>query len=77
MTADSSKTHSVVLYGVKKTAANEAYFWDCCCNIGHFLCGVERVKRYVYNLISVLYFVTNTICVNRLPFVATSRLACG
>jgi len=56
--------HPVVLYGVKrKTAANEAYFWDCCCNIGHFLCGVERVKRYVYNLLSVLYFVTNTIFV--------------
>jgi len=22
-------------------------FWDCCRNIGHFICGVEGVKRYV------------------------------
>jgi len=37
-----------VLYGVKRnTAAKEAHFWDCCSNVGHFLCGVARVKRYV------------------------------
>ena len=37
-----------VLYGVKRSiAANEAYFWDCCSNVGRFLCGVTRVKRYV------------------------------
>jgi len=37
-----------VLYGVKRNiAANEAHFWDCCSNVGHFLCGVARVKRYV------------------------------
>jgi len=36
------------LYGVKRnTAANEAHFWDCCSNVGHFLCGVARVKRYL------------------------------
>ena len=34
-----------VLYGVKSNiAANEAHFWDCCSNVGHFLCGVVRVK---------------------------------
>ena len=37
-----------VLYGVKRNiAANEAHFWDCCRNVGHFLCGVARIKRYV------------------------------
>ena len=37
-----------VLYGVKrKIAANEAHFWDCCSNVGHFLCAVASVKRYV------------------------------
>ena len=37
-----------VLYGVKRNiAANEAHFWDCCRNVGHFLCGVARVKGYV------------------------------
>ena len=37
-----------VLYGVKRNiAANEAHFWDSCSNVGHFLCGVARVKRYV------------------------------
>jgi len=36
------------LYGVKRNiAANEAHFWDYCSNVGHFLCGVARVKRYV------------------------------
>jgi len=36
------------LYGVKRnTAAKEARCWDCCSNVGHFLCGVARVKRYV------------------------------
>ena len=44
-----------VLYGVKRNiAANEAHFWDCCSNVGHFLCGVARVKRYV-NLYMRLY----------------------
>ena len=37
-----------VLYDVKRSiAANEAHFWDCCSNVGHLLCGVARVKRYV------------------------------
>jgi len=37
-----------VLYGVKRNiVANEAHFWDCCSNVGHFLCGVAKVKRYV------------------------------
>ena len=37
-----------VLYGVKRNiAANEAHFWVCCSNVGHFLCGVAKVKRYV------------------------------
>jgi len=31
----------------RNTAANEAQFWDCCSNMGHFLCDVARVKRYV------------------------------
>ena len=31
----------------RNIAANEAHFWDCCSNVGHFLCGVARVKRYV------------------------------
>jgi len=38
----------VLLYDVKGNfAANEAHCWDCCRNMGHFLCGVERVKSYV------------------------------
>jgi len=38
----------VVLYGVKRsTAANEAHLLECCRNMGHFVCGAERVKRYV------------------------------
>jgi len=28
-------------------AANKAHFCDCCHNMGHFLCGVERVKCFV------------------------------
>jgi len=33
----------VLLYDVKRSiAANEAHFGDCCRNMGHFLCGVER-----------------------------------
>jgi len=28
-------------------AAYEAHFCDFCRNMGHFLCGVERVKRFV------------------------------
>jgi len=37
-----------VLYGVKRDiAANEAHFWDCCSNVGHFVCDVARVQRYV------------------------------
>jgi len=28
-------------------AANEAHFCDCCHCMGHFLCGVERVKCFV------------------------------
>jgi len=28
-------------------AANEAFFCDCYCNMEHFLCGVERIKRFV------------------------------
>ena len=31
----------------RNIAANEAHFWDCCSDVGHFLCGVGRVKRYV------------------------------
>ena len=31
----------------RNIAVNEAHFWDCCNNVGHFLCGVARVKRYV------------------------------
>jgi len=44
MTADCSKWPSHVhLYDVKRNlAAKEANFWDCCCNMGHFLCGAER-----------------------------------
>ena len=38
----------VLLYDVKRNfAANKAHFWDCCHNMGHFRCGVERVKCYV------------------------------
>ena len=37
-----------VLYGVKRNiAANESHFWDCCSNVGYYLCGVAKVKRYV------------------------------
>jgi len=37
-----------VFYGVKRNiAANESHFWDYCRNVGHFLCGLARVKRYV------------------------------
>jgi len=37
-----------VLYGVKRNiAAKGGYFWDCCSNVGHFLCDVASVKRYV------------------------------
>jgi len=37
-----------VLYGVKRNiAANKAHFWDCCINVGHFLCGVAKANRYV------------------------------
>ena len=28
-------------------AASEAFFCDCCRNMGHFLCSVERIKRFV------------------------------
>jgi len=28
-------------------AANEAFFCDCYRNMGHFLCSVERMKRFV------------------------------
>ena len=28
-------------------AANEAHFCDCCRSMRDFLCGVERVKRFV------------------------------
>jgi len=28
-------------------AANEAFFCDCYRNMGHFLCSVERIKRFV------------------------------
>jgi len=28
-------------------AANEAQLWECCRNMGHFLCGAESVKQYV------------------------------
>jgi len=31
----------------RNIAASEAHFWDCCSNMGHFLCDVARVKRYV------------------------------
>ena len=38
----------VLLYDVKRNlAANKTHFWDCCHNMGHFRCGVERVKCYV------------------------------
>ena len=29
------------------TAANEAFFCDCYRNMGHFICSVERIKRFV------------------------------
>jgi len=101
----------------RNLAANEAHFWQCCRNTGHFPCGVERVKRYVnahlhcivsslewaskmsilpingkisvnayacvvcvykvYNVTSALYCaINNHFCVIRVPFVATSQLAC-
>jgi len=45
MTADS---RNGVIYGVKRsTVANEAHFLGVFRNMGHFLCGVERVKHYV------------------------------
>ena len=31
-------------------AANEAFFCDCYRNMGHFLCSVERIKRFVVHL---------------------------
>ena len=31
-------------------AANEAFFCDCYRNVGHFLCSVERIKRFVVHL---------------------------
>jgi len=38
----------IVSYCVKgNIAANKSHFWDCCRNMGHFLCGVESVKHYV------------------------------
>jgi len=38
----------VLLYDVKRNlAANEAHFWNCCRNMGNFLCGLEMVKPYV------------------------------
>jgi len=38
----------VFLYDVKRNlAANEAHFGTCRNMLGHFLCGVESVKRYV------------------------------
>ena len=38
----------VLLYDVKRNlAANEAHFWDCCCNMGHSLCGADMVKLFV------------------------------
>ena len=27
--------------------ANEAHFWECCRNMGHFLCGAEKVKHHL------------------------------
>ena len=27
-------------------AANEVHFCDCCRNMGYFLCGVKRIKRF-------------------------------
>ena len=48
MKADKKYCWQRVSYGVKRNiAANEAHFWDCCTNVGHFLCGVAKVKRYV------------------------------
>jgi len=42
----------VVFYGVKRRLSEKEallptkrIFWDCCRNTGHFLRGVERVKR--------------------------------
>jgi len=36
------------IYDVKRNlAANKAHFCDCCRNMGHLRCGVERVKLYV------------------------------
>ena len=38
----------VLLYDVKETLLpTKRIFWDCCRNIGYFLCGVEMVKPYV------------------------------
>jgi len=31
----------------RNLAGNEAHFWDCCRDMGNFLCGVEIVKHYV------------------------------
>ena len=45
-----------VLYGVKRNiAANEAHFWDCCSNVGHFVCGVAKEKRYVNVYLHLCY----------------------
>jgi len=39
---------TAISHGVKSNiAANKVHFWDCCSNVGHFLCGVAKVKRYV------------------------------
>ena len=35
----------VVLYSVKRNiVANEVHLWDCCRNMGHFLCGDRKGK---------------------------------
>jgi len=54
MTADSSKPRTVVLYDVKRSMSEKEallptkrIFWDCCRNVGRFLGGVGRVKRFV------------------------------
>jgi len=61
MTADSCKT-SCSFVRCEKRLLPTTHVWTVAATLVIFF-GVERVKRYVYNLLSVLYFVTNTIFV--------------
>jgi len=59
----------------RRITANEAHFRDCCRNTGHFLCVVERVKRFVN--VDLHFIISNLKRISKMSTLPPWKNYCG